>query len=756
MAKIIFNGVEIIGSTPGEDGATILNGTVDPTTEGVDSDFYINTTSYEIFGPKTSGVWGSGTSLIGPTGPTGATGADGSGIAWNGEFNRQDFDFDTTTGILNQIGVGNTVFVSQYNDTFINGGANYRITNFNCYQDTSNAINVVYGDFNSTGTTTIASSSVDNLPAVPSGRVRLILGVCEKKGDNDFVFRSKYFGFPKEVIKYYPFEENIIGRDGDLQKVIDIKSVKLKINNPSDLYHEGRLIRIAPNFMTNGGLMRFSKYDIEGNALGFISTSNISLQSGVATVTLPESSESGVVMSITMDFDLMDGTTQYSFGAYQSWYFDDQVLLEAIDEWQQIQNIDYYTNTSILPSLAKLKLNGGTDTTISCFGNSMTTFLTGGSDNENPENLPPSCQTKYVPYNLWNDIVKNKPVYDRFDSTVNAFTESGTFVNTEPFSGSTADKRGGELMRFSSSNDAYVEWDWNLANYRNLNLIFATDEANANDLTLTVSTGNGIVEVYDIDTSSWIEANGYTFDQIANAVNTATGDLGWSLNDRLKLRRVATSGTVTIRIAKGTNSDVLYYWGTERYNGATTFINNEGYNANNLGQLKFKYNSSLFSKYKDTNIIIFELPLINESASDLTALRNAYQDFIWGDRVVNLNANSLKNLSNDWVDFQVLIYLPQMPNNNYDVNGGYSSTGITAVTKWNTLIDLLEEKGDLPYIDGRQLVSRMESLRGVTAHELTTGNSSNKKDYYTTSYDDIHTNDLGSKNVSKIISPNFN
>ena len=62
----------------GPGGAAVLNGTVDPTTEGSDGDFYINTTSNEIFGPKAGGVWPTpGTSLVGPTGATGATGPQG-------------------------------------------------------------------------------------------------------------------------------------------------------------------------------------------------------------------------------------------------------------------------------------------------------------------------------------------------------------------------------------------------------------------------------------------------------------------------------------------------------------------------------------------------------------------------------------------------------------------------------------------------------------------------------------------------------
>ena len=58
----------------GAAGNTVLYGTVDPTTEGVNGNFYINTTSNFLFGPKASGTWPSGTSLVGPTGATGAAG----------------------------------------------------------------------------------------------------------------------------------------------------------------------------------------------------------------------------------------------------------------------------------------------------------------------------------------------------------------------------------------------------------------------------------------------------------------------------------------------------------------------------------------------------------------------------------------------------------------------------------------------------------------------------------------------------------
>lgn len=68
----------LLAVSDGTDGNTVLNGAVAPTTEGVDGDFYINTAVWDIYGPKSAGVWGSGVSLVGPAGANGADGADGA------------------------------------------------------------------------------------------------------------------------------------------------------------------------------------------------------------------------------------------------------------------------------------------------------------------------------------------------------------------------------------------------------------------------------------------------------------------------------------------------------------------------------------------------------------------------------------------------------------------------------------------------------------------------------------------------------
>ena len=58
--------------------STFMAGGTDPSTViGDNGDFYLNTNTYSLFGPKTNGNWGAGKSLVGPQGATGAQGVQG-------------------------------------------------------------------------------------------------------------------------------------------------------------------------------------------------------------------------------------------------------------------------------------------------------------------------------------------------------------------------------------------------------------------------------------------------------------------------------------------------------------------------------------------------------------------------------------------------------------------------------------------------------------------------------------------------------
>jgi hypothetical protein len=63
----------------GENGRTILNGTIPPqNSQGVDGDFYLNTTSWLLYGPKANDTWAAGVSLIGAAGEDGIDGINAS------------------------------------------------------------------------------------------------------------------------------------------------------------------------------------------------------------------------------------------------------------------------------------------------------------------------------------------------------------------------------------------------------------------------------------------------------------------------------------------------------------------------------------------------------------------------------------------------------------------------------------------------------------------------------------------------------
>ncbi len=71
--------VNAAGRTTKSVANTILNGKGAPKkTIGIDGDFYIDTRSLLIYGPKRKGVWPTPANLQGPTGPSGSAGKNGS------------------------------------------------------------------------------------------------------------------------------------------------------------------------------------------------------------------------------------------------------------------------------------------------------------------------------------------------------------------------------------------------------------------------------------------------------------------------------------------------------------------------------------------------------------------------------------------------------------------------------------------------------------------------------------------------------
>ncbi|MGZ3757226.1 MAG: beta strand repeat-containing protein [Mucilaginibacter sp.] len=109
--------------TNGTNGFSILNGAGTPsnTSTGNNGDFYINTTNYTLFGPKTAGNWGSSVSIIGSGFATG--GSTGQLLA---KIDGTDFN----TGWVDPLSINDSaasttkVFSSQHTADLLNGKQN--------------------------------------------------------------------------------------------------------------------------------------------------------------------------------------------------------------------------------------------------------------------------------------------------------------------------------------------------------------------------------------------------------------------------------------------------------------------------------------------------------------------------------------------------------------------------------------------------------------------------------------------------------
>lgn len=219
----------------GTGGRTILSGTTNPSnsTIGTNGDFYLNTNTYILFGPKTDGVWGSGISIVGltgeqgdtgPRGEIGPTGEPGSGVATGGtsgqvlsKLSNDDFDtgwVDVAEGgdnyAPNGIISGLKLSVSGENVTVATGS--WRINN-NVYQaiaDTdlvlaasdaiNNRIDLIYADINNTIALLTGTTSANPVkPSLPTDCIEVGFALVTPSGSEatpapgaDYVTQSQF------------------------------------------------------------------------------------------------------------------------------------------------------------------------------------------------------------------------------------------------------------------------------------------------------------------------------------------------------------------------------------------------------------------------------------------------------------------------------------------------------------------------------------------------------------------------------------
>ena len=192
---------------------------------------------------------------------------------------------------------------------------------------------------------------------------------------------------------------------------------------------------------------------------------------------------------------------------------------------------------------------------------------------------PPLLISKNVPSYIYDHLSWNNAKYARYDSAF--FAESGaTFVTVTTNSGDTASNginstqwddfatRPSHTRMYNGT--ALCEIQFTIpANTYICNFIYRTDLNGSDSNVITITEGNGNVEVWN--GSAWVEANGFDFSMKHPATSAHRGNT--KFQERLKFRMSdlykgglfdSRSTAKTITITKNTTASSRFmYWGVE-------------------------------------------------------------------------------------------------------------------------------------------------------------------------------------------------
>ena len=432
--------------------------------------------------------------------------------------------------------------------------------------------------------------------------------------------------------------------------------------------------------------------------------------------------------------------------------------VEDIIDMASLRN--YYPNAMSKAGGFVQKYLNGEDVNIMLLGDSITA-VANQKQNVNLDEIPCFMEHQNWCYWLWKYLNKSQNIiYRRYDYP-DYFRFTGTFVETstnslEPYN------------YVSSDENPSFEFDWNLASYEKTNILLPRNGVQCYGgikievLSNNVATDN-LVEYYD--GSSWVEANGLVLNLRLTSDTTPSG-LNISRNLRHRFRRKALSGAISIRVSKNSTEGKLQMWGVEQWNGQGVFIINAAYG----GAATYELQQGISEKitHHKPDLVLFELTLVNNfgdrmgESNSKELMYNDFYDFIWGDRPGTTPSGlSLKELSNDWQDWQVIAIVPHwrhqwVAGNEFRTIIENTPVKYTALDCYNVVIGLLRAKNDLEYLNLGAEMKREAFQRGLTLEQSYNGitdQTMESIDCFT--QDTVHLNNLGSKIYGKYIAPIF-
>lgn len=433
-------------------------------------------------------------------------------------------------------------------------------------------------------------------------------------------------------------------------------------------------------------------------------------------------------------------------------------VIEDIITLSSLRN--YYPNAMSKAQGFVQKYLSGEDVNIMLLGDSITA-VANQKQNSNLNEVPCFMEHQNWCYWLWKYINKSQNIIHRRYDYPDFFTFTGTFAETsanslEPYN------------YVSTDENPSFEFDWNLADYEKTNVLLPRNGGQCSGGIKIEILSNGVATddlVEYFNGSSWVEANGVVL-SLRLASDTSPSGLNISRNLRNKFRRKAASGTISVKVSKNSTEGKLQMWGVEQWNGQGVFIINAAFGGAATYELAQGISEKITHHLPD--LVLFELTLVNNFGDRMSEsnskelMYNDFYDFIWGDRSgTTPNGLSLKELSNNWTDWQVILIVPHwrhqwVDGNEFRMTIENTPVKYSALDCYNVVLGLIKAKGDLEYLNLGAEMKREAFQRGLTLEQSYNGITDatmDATDCFT--QDTVHLNNLGSKIYGKYIAPIF-
>lgn len=430
---------------------------------------------------------------------------------------------------------------------------------------------------------------------------------------------------------------------------------------------------------------------------------------------------------------------------------------DSTNKWFPIKTFSkspYYSKLE--PFFTKMR-NRTQDVTVVQIGDSISTDLNWTDKRPDANERPPFCTEYNVNSYLEEKLRWKEQKYRRFDYA-GVFTEIlGGGVASTIEEDSNWYLTGGAYQYpitrvITGGTNAGVSFKM-LAGIRRLSLIVHTDSQQAANSTVTISGGNGIVEVWN--GTSWVEANGFVTSFKETALITGTSSVRDNPHTRLKFRSLTDLSEKTITV-QNTGTGRFGYWGIETSPKEFMFTYicaSKG--SHNIEYLR-RYESYTVDAF-NPDLVLQQCCILNEQLGQQNRAKSP-QDF----------ANTFEIYYNSLVGkgYLVMPYILWAATYSYfiDTNGNFlagfstnSGKEFTCEDDTNYLSKMYETK-NAPIVNLFPLITQvgLDKAEVETSNLYTSALAGTGKNGNSFTVDGIHMNKLGSQVVWNMLNSYFN